>query len=589
MVMLGKTGLRRLLAGALVGVLSACSSGLSSDGGTLVPPDQSTVSSAMRLGASDAGNYLAGRFAQEQHDLDKAPDYLLRALAGDPENAELLQRTYLSLAVAGRLDQAAEIAKRLLQFDDEAAIAAILVAEQAAKAGKWSEAEKLMAGLPKRGLNSFMTPLIVAWARMGEGKPDAALEALAPLSQNSSFAALHDFHAALINDLADRRKAAEQFYLATLAGNGGLTLRTAETAISFYNRVGQPDKAREVLARYQENHPETGGINPGLTRRPVASARDGMAEVMFGAAGSLRQSNATELALVFGRMALDLQPDFSLAQVTVADLLQSLGQLPAANEMFKAVSSDSPVYWSSRLRLAANLDDLGEVDAAVKTLEGLAAEFPERQDTLVTLGDVLRRHKRWPEAIAAYDRAIASFQQPERDQWVVYYARGIALERDKQWVRAESDFLKALELEPDEPHVLNYLGYSWIEQGTNLDEAKRMIEKAVEQRPTDGYIVDSLGWALFRAGDYNNAVEALERAVELHPDDATINDHLGDALWSVGRQDEARFQWQRALVFDPEPELKTEIENKLKAGLQLPLPAAAPAAPTAKNKNAAVR
>ncbi len=206
---------------------------------------------------------------------------------------------------------------------------------------------------------------------------------------------------------------------------------------------------------------------------------------------------------------------------------------------------------------------MGEVDAAVKTLEALAAQRPDRPDALVTLGDVLRRHKRWTEAVAAYDRAVASFDKPQREQWAVYYARGVALEREKKWDLAERDFLRALELEPDEPHVLNYLGYSWIEQGTNLDQAKRMIEKAVEQRPTDGYIVDSLGWALFRAGEYKKAVEALERAVELHPEDATINDHLGDALWKVGRHEEARFQWQRALVFDPEPELRSEIEQKL--------------------------
>ncbi len=588
--MLRKSGLGLLLAGALVGVLSACANGVSSDGGSLVPADQSTVGSAMSLGASGAGNYLAGRFAQDQHDLDKAPDYLLRALAGDPENAELLQRAYLALAVDGRLDQAAEIARRLLQFDDEASIAAILVAEQAAKAGRWSDAEQVMSSLPRRGLGSFMAPLVVAWSKVGEGKIDAALEALAPLAQNSSFAALHDFHAALINDLADRPKAAEQYYLVTLAGNGGLTLRTAEAAISFYNRTGQPEKAREILARYQADHPETGGaIDPNLKTRPVASAKEGMAEVMFGTAGSLRQSGAAELALAFARMAVDLQPDFSLAQVTVADLLQTLGQLPAADEIYRTVAADSPVFWAARLRLAANLDELGEVDESVKTLEGLATQFPDRAEALITLGDILRRHKRWAEAVTAYDRAIALFRQPEREQWVVYYARGIALERDKQWVRAESDFLKALELQPDEPHVLNYLGYSWIEQGTNLDEAKRMLEKAVEQRPTDGYIVDSLGWALFRAGDYGNAVKTLERAVELHPDDATINDHLGDALWTVGRQDEARFQWERALVFDPEPELKTEIERKLKVGLEAAAPAAAPAASAVKANNAAVQ
>jgi Flp pilus assembly protein TadD len=202
----------------------------------------------------------------------------------------------------------------------------------------------------------------------------------------------------------------------------------------------------------------------------------------------------------------------------------------------------------------------------------MAEQQPQQPDALIALGDLLRRHQRWTEAAGAYDRAIAVMGKPDRSQWPIYYARGVALERAGQWNRAEADLLKALELQPDEPQVLNYLGYSWIEQGTNMERARRMIERAVQQRPTDGFIVDSLGWAFYRSGDYPKAVEALERAVELHPEDATINDHLGDALWNAGRQDEARFQWQRALVFEPEPELKSEIERKLKVGLQTPTP-----------------
>jgi Flp pilus assembly protein TadD len=306
-----------------------------------------------------------------------------------------------------------------------------------------------------------------------------------------------------------------------------------------------------------------------------------MAEALFDAAGSLQQGRAQELALIFGRMAMDLQPDFPLDEVMVADLLQSLGRLQAASDILKGIRPDSSVYWSAQLRIANNYDELDDLDSAAKTIEALARSHPDRAEALVSLGDLYWRHKLWTEAINAYDQAVSLLGSPRREHWAVFYARGIALERDKQWTRAESDLLKALELQPDEPHVLNYLGYSWIEQGVNLDQARQMIEKAVAQLPNDGYIVDSLGWAFFRAGNFAQAVETLERAVELHPEDAAINDHLGDALWTVGRQDEARFQWRRALVFDPEPELKVEIEKKLEIGLQNP--------PAPRPKNAAVR
>ncbi|PKU23781.1 tetratricopeptide repeat protein [Telmatospirillum siberiense] len=560
-------GARGLFATLLIASLPACGNGLRSDGPTSLPSDSALIGRPMPAGGSGAGNYLAGRFAQDQNDLAAASRYLQRALEQDPENIEILQRAYLSMAAAGQLKASAAIAQRLLTYDGEASVAALMVAEQQGKDGDWKAVEATVSGLPRRGLNTFMMPLVIGWAKVGQGNFDAALETIAPLAQNSNYAALHDFHAALINDLADRRKAAEEYYRSTLAGNGGATLRTAEAAMAFYRRIGQPGKADEIMAYYRQEHPESSMIGDGSGHeRVVDSAASGLAEAFFDTAGSLRQGRASELGLIFARMAIDLNPDFPLAQVMVADLLQGLGRLRDANAVFQEINPSSPVYWSAQLRIAANFDDLDDVDAATRTLETLAAQHADRPEALITLGDVLRRHKRWAEAVAAYDRALAVLGEPKPEQWGVYYSRGIALERSKQWTRAESDFLRALELQPDEPHVLNYLGYSWIEQGVNLAQAMVMIEKAVVQLPKDGYIVDSLGWAFFRSGDYVKAVETLERAVELHPEDAAINDHLGDALWKVGREEEARFQWQRALISDPDPEMKQDIERKLGAG-----------------------
>jgi tetratricopeptide (TPR) repeat protein len=562
-------GVRGLFATLLVALLPACSTDLRSDGAVSLPADSALIGAPMAAGGSSAGNYLAGRYAQNQNDLAAASDYLQRSLAEDPENIELLQRTFLALAAGGQMKSAGIVASRLLTYDGDAAIAGLLVAEQQAKAGNWSAVETGVGSLPNRGLTTFMMPLVVGWARVGQGNFDGGLEAFAPLSQNSNYAALHDFHAALVNDLADRRAAADQFYRSTLAGTGGSTLRTTEAAVAFYMRIGQAGKAAEMLAHYRQEHPDSNMIGDHLASgRVVNSAAAGMAEAFFDAAGSLRQGRATELALIFARMAVDLQPDFPLAQVMVADLLQGLGRLQDSNAVFQEISPASPVYWSAQLRIAANYDDLDEVDAATRTLEALASQHADRPEAMITLGDVLRRHKRWVEAVTAYDRALAVLGPSRPEHWAIYYSRGIALERAKQWTRAESDFLHALELEPDEPHVLNYLGYSWIEQGINLDQAKAMIEKAVAQLPKDGYIVDSLGWAFFRSGDYTKAVEVLERAVELHPEDAAINDHLGDALWKAGREEEARFQWQRALISDPEPELKEDLDRKLAGGLQ---------------------
>jgi tetratricopeptide (TPR) repeat protein len=187
-------------------------------------------------------------------------------------------------------------------------------------------------------------------------------------------------------------------------------------------------------------------------------------------------------------------------------------------------------------------------------------------EAIMALGNVLRGHKKFSECANVYSKGVAAFPIPKKANWVLFYFRGICYERSKQWPKAEADLKKALELYPDQPHVLNYLGYSWIDQGVNLDEGMEMIKKAVQQRPDDGYIVDSLGWAYYRIGNYDEATKQLERAIELKPEDPTINDHLVTHTGGFGRVLEARFQWAHARDLKPDPEELPKIEEKLKDG-----------------------
>jgi Flp pilus assembly protein TadD len=303
----------------------------------------------------------------------------------------------------------------------------------------------------------------------------------------------------------------------------------------------------------------------GDPRAPTAAA--GMAEALFDLASALQRDRGSDSAMIFARLALRLQPEFDLAALLVAEILDDRQRYEEALAMYDAVPAGSPYRLLAQLRAASSLEGLDRDDDAARRLEALAGERPELADPLIRLGDLERGRENWQAAIDAYDRALKRMGPLETRHWSVLYTRGIALERAKRWGDAERDFLRALELRPDQPYVLNYLGYSWVDRGENLDRAKAMIEKAVSLRPRDGYIVDSLGWALYRLGDHAGAVTHLERAVELRPTDPTINDHLGDAYWRVGRRAEARFQWQRALTFDPSPELAADIERKLREGL----------------------
>jgi tetratricopeptide (TPR) repeat protein len=521
------------------------------------------------------GNYLAGRHAQATRDISAAADFLSAALNWDPESKNLLRRTFVLMTAEGRMDEAVPLAHKVIATHEKAPIANIVVVVDQIKTGRYEDAETHLAGLPQNGINNFMVPLLSAWTQVGFGRPDEALKALTPLSRNKGFKALFDLHTALVNEASGRTEAAEKGYLSAAKNQGGLSLRLAQLLGALYERRGDTEMARDVYAQYRKLHPGSQLLSPAMTRiekgtQPpleVATATDGAAEGLFGVASSLRQQNADETALVFGRLALYLRPNFPVMQILVADILEADNRLDKANAIYADIDPASPIAWSARLRIASNLNKMDRADDAVKQLRSMALDRPTQAEPLISLGDILRGRDRYQEAVDAYDQAVKRIDILDRRHWSLLYARGIVLERSEQWPRAEADFLKALEFEPEQPYVLNYLGYSWVEKGLNLDRALGMIKKAVSLRPNDGYIVDSLGWVHYRLGEFEDAVRELERAVELRPEDPVINDHLGDAYWRVGRHQEARFQWLRALGLEPEPDLVETVKAKLEKGL----------------------
>jgi Flp pilus assembly protein TadD len=263
------------------------------------------------------------------------------------------------------------------------------------------------------------------------------------------------------------------------------------------------------------------------------------------------------------RFSLDLRPDFTAARLMAADLLTSQDHPDFALQMLAPVADDDPLGAPARLQRATLEDRLGHTDEALSELARLSQDYPDSPLPDAQIGDIQRLRQHFPEAIAAYDKAIARLKTPDQTAWLLYYSRGIAYDRSHQWPAAQADFEHALALAPDQPAVLNYLGYSWADADTHLAEARQMIDKAMQQRPNDGAIIDSLGWVLLREGDAKAAVSTLERAVELEPQDSTINGHLGDAYWAAGRKLEATYQWRRALTLNPEPGDVAKLEAKL--------------------------
>jgi tetratricopeptide (TPR) repeat protein len=304
----------------------------------------------------------------------------------------------------------------------------------------------------------------------------------------------------------------------------------------------------------------------------LTNARDGIAEVFFTVASALRYEAESDYTLLYSRVAEFLRPTHTEALLLSGAMLDNLQLYDLAVDTYGRVRSDNLSYHAAELGRADALRRAGDGGEAADALSALATSHGDLPMVHVTLGDVQRQAKDFDQAVRSYDAALALYDADQDSQWFIYYARAICLERMGQWEEAEADFRKALELNPDQPQVLNYLGYSMVERRMNLDEALAMIERAVAARPDSGYIVDSLGWVLYRLGRYEEAVPHMERAAELMPVDPVVNDHLGDALWAVGRHREAEFQWKRALSFIDPTDVPTDISlervrQKLAVGL----------------------
>jgi tetratricopeptide (TPR) repeat protein len=525
-------------------------------------PDARAAATEVRVPATSlAGSYLSGRFAQRADDWNAAADYMAEALERDPDNVSLLRHTFLLLVRAGRMDEALASARALVAHEPASQLANVLLVAEDLRAGDGEGAAARLEGMSREGMAQFLLPLLDAWVLVARGAHAEAVEALEPLSALTGLRPLYELHRALVLERAgDDAAAAEAYARAT---DGGAPLRVVQAAASHLARTGRAEEADAVVARFRDANPDA-AIAPVPGPRPmVADPAQGAAEALFNLAAALDQEGADETALLYGRMALHLRPDFGLARLVVGDVLMGRERAAEALAEYRAAEADPQVGWAAGLRVGQALDALDRHDEAVAHLEAMSARRTERWDALSQMGDVLRREERFEEAVGPYTRALERIGEPRDRHWALLYARGIAYERSGRWPEAEADFEAALRLSPDQPYVLNYLGYTWIDRGEHLERGKAMVERAVQLRPDDGYIVDSLGWAYYRLGDFPNAVRHLERAVELQPLDPTINDHLGDAYWAVGRFNEARFQWNRALLTAEEADVIAGIREKL--------------------------
>jgi len=527
---------------------------------------------------SATGSYLAARHASNLNDYEFAATYFTRALARDSKNTDLMEQAVLYKVAAGRVREAVPIARTLVEKEPEHRIAQLVLVAEHLRKGEFDKAENRMESFGTDSFNVITAQLLKGWTAQGAGDLDKAQEAFAELSGENLFGYFGRYHAALATAMDGDSKATDAAFKAAI-GDGKPSVRMAEAYGRFLERDDRSDEAAELYGEAMASAPSDPVLSVAIDRatssdakKPkllVTTAQEGVAEAMFGLAGAFaREDGGVRLSLVYVQLALSLNPEMEAARVLLGNVMEAQQRWEPAAETYGEVSKDSPYYRIAQIGRADALGRVDKIDEALETLSSLEKDHPEEVSLPIAKGDLLRRVERYEEAAVAYDRAIELTPEPENRHWSLFYARGVCRERIGDWDDAEADLQKALELRPNQAHVLNYLGYSWIEKGRNLEEARGMIERAVAARPDDGYIADSLGWVQYRLGDFDAAVDTMQRAVELNPTDPVINDHYGDTLWAVGRRLEARFQWKRAQSFEPEEDdLKERIKAKLDRGL----------------------
>lgn len=553
---------------ALALILAAC----------VTPGEQDPLAPAAEGDGVDFGAYVAGRFAGDTRD-PRAADFMLRAARQDPSNPVIMSRAFLALLTEGRIREAVRVAGALHEQNAGNSLAELLLTLDAFTRGDQKQALVYHGGLVASGFETLIAPVLAAWIHASAGDMRAAMMALSPLDRSSALRPFANAHRAFILDYLGEVEGAKEAYRMALEGTQISSLQPIVAYAALLQRNGESAAALTLLDQYRVAFP--GNAFLGSAREQLVAGEEVQAVtrtpegavslILFRAAGELDRDEERRPAIVYARLATMLSPDMPDALLRLAGLLADAEHYESALDTLAKIGKDSPEFDTARLQAAWIHQQAGDVDAAIGALEEFLRLAPDNVRAWSTLGDVYRVEERWRDAAQAYTRALAlPVENSGVEPWFLHFTRGIAYERMDQWELAEADLLAALDFNPDQAQVLNYLGYSWIDRGMNLERGTAMIEKAVSLRPEDGFIIDSLGWAYYLRGEYDEAVRHLERAVLLEPTDPTLSDHLGDAYWKIGRYREARFQWNHALAIGPDKEEdRVRIAEKIDYGLEL--------------------
>ena len=524
------------------------------------------------------GAYLAGRVAHLRQDFDNAAEYYKIVMDKDVSNNAVNRTVYVILSSLGQISQATPYAQKEIENGNTESIAPLIVAIKDFADGKYADSRKNINLIKDKAHKNLINPLFSAWTYAGEKNESEAIASINKIEDDTALISMKIFHKGMIYDyLGNKEKASEMFEEIIRKHPKSVTYRLLEIITDFYVRNGEKETAQRIFNKYNDNGllsilltnidrkmNATHQNSPAIIDTP----QKGLAEALFNIGTLFRASvGGTEFAQIYIAAASYLNPKYDISQIALANVLEELGLLKEANKYYAQIGKDSGSYFIARAKIIENLNTLKEYSDAEKQIKSLLEDYPDNIQLLSDLGTVHSNMNRHDEAVKYYLKAINTTDGNDSDIWPIYYALAVSYDKLNQKIKAEQNLQKALELSHQNPDILNYLGYSWLEQGRNIDQAIKMILEAYSKYPYEGHIIDSMGWIYFKLGMYQKAVEFLEQATALNPGNAVINDHLGDAYWFANRKNEAVFQWNHALDLKEDADsvdvlqIKSKIED----------------------------
>ena len=526
------------------------------------------------------GAYLAGRVAHMRQNFNMAADYYIKSLNLGTQSEDLVSNVYLLLASEGRIKESAEYALKAHENGDKSNLISFVLMTEDMAQNNFDQAFNHSLLIEDKPFKDTILPLFQAWILAAQNKRQEAFETLDKLKKEKSLLPLYHLHRGMLGDYFDDDKDAvlQDYEYIVNDEKMPLSFRSLQVIGNFYLRAGLKEKIVDLAQKYSDQNNKAPmmealvdsfkNADEKKLKKYIDTPQKGFAEAMFNV-GTIFRGYQNEAAQLFMALVLYLNPDFEVARISLADLYEQAHRYQKATDEYLKIEVWSPVYFIAQMKAASDYAELKQDEKALKILEDLLKKYPKNNQLTFRLGELNRSMERYEESVSFYQKTLDGLPLYDTDRWLIYYALGISFEREKKWNEAEDAFKNALELSGRHPLVLNYLGYLWIERGINTNEALFMIFEAHRKNSEDGHIIDSLGWALYKMGKYDEAVKVLERASEYLPANAVVFDHLGDAYWQAGRKNEARFQWRHALsaTQDKDDVDQQTIRLKIEQGL----------------------